>query len=293
MNNQIPLTIFIHGTYPQELIPLIGKKLNQGPMQRFFYCPPGLTRLTNLDRTLHHTELVWMLSNKSPKEFPPEHTYIFGWSGKLDPQERLAAARDFYKQIRELVADYGLRYNDPLFMKLITFSHGGNVALNLVHVVSSYHPITINELILLACPVQRITASAIGNPMFEKVYSLHSHFDLLQILDPQGLPELAEMLQELFATSPEEFLEGVVPFVNTALKSFERDLFFSRRHFHPHKNLIQVRITNGLRSPIHLEFILPTFIEALPNLLAQIRSWHKEHPIQRYMTDDITIDISK
>jgi len=51
---------------------------------------------------------------------------------------------------------------------LISHSHGGNVALNLAAIAEKESPLSIERLILLACPVQQETAALVDAPMFKK-----------------------------------------------------------------------------------------------------------------------------
>ena len=59
-------------------------------------------------------------------------------------------------------------------MRVIAYSHGGNLALQLgaVHVTkSAEEQFTINELFLFGTPVQTETDYLINSPLFNKVYN--------------------------------------------------------------------------------------------------------------------------
>ena len=72
---------------------------------------------------------------------------------------------------------------------LITHSHGGNVALYLAQVAEENNDPTfkIKRLILTGCQIQDETECYAQSPLFEKIYSLYSVIDFLQVADPQGL----------------------------------------------------------------------------------------------------------
>ncbi|WP_196299706.1 hypothetical protein, partial [Streptococcus pneumoniae] len=73
---------------------------------------------------------------------------------------------------------------------LVTYSHGGNVALYLSSVQAEKEqaeplpdPISIDTLVLLACPIQKETDYLVADPMFKKVYNIFSTEDFIQQWD--------------------------------------------------------------------------------------------------------------
>ncbi|HZW61629.1 MAG TPA: hypothetical protein VFF04_05390 [Candidatus Babeliales bacterium] len=280
------ITIWIHGTYPQEIIPGLAK-LTIDPINRFFYCKPGLHRLVDADKKLYTTQMLNHLINADPIRFSLEHSYIFGWSGKLSPKERLIAAHQLHGQ---LVALLNSHYQDShCSIRIITHSHGGNVALNLATIPQT--SLNIDELILLACPVQKATESYITNPMFKQIYSIHSHLDMIQILDPQGLPEVTAALKNIFKTHSLKKVGATIAQIKKALQQIERRFFFSRRHFAPHKKLLQVHISLNKHRLLHGEFLLPKFMRSLPTILNQVERWEEINNL-KIRTNDLMLDIS-
>ena len=182
------ITIFIHGTTPPDAI------MGIPPVRSFFYCPPGLTKAAELDQQYHTAKIVQLLNAADQQEFDLHHFYLFGWSGTLSHQARKEAAQQLHAALNSLIQDEFA----PL-IRIITHSHGGNVALLLHEMANgstSSDSLIIDELILLACPVQTETAAHAHAPLFKKIYSIHSHSDLLQVLDPQGMHSFLAILKE-------------------------------------------------------------------------------------------------
>lgn len=233
------VTIFIHGTLPPKTLlalPRVGA---------FFKCPPGLTNSTQLNPTYLAGSI---------QQLEGDTVYTFGWSGNLSAQARKKAAADLAAIICSL--------KDPSnLIRLVTHSHGGNVALYLAE-----QGCTIDELILLACPVQTSTAPYVHDPCFKKVYSLHSHSDIMQVLDPQGLPALFNTLKKHGIEFTLAHLTKLGP-------------LFSSRHFTPERKLKQMKVTHPNRPFLHIEFVLPSFIKKLPQLLATMDKTTTEEQI--------------
>jgi hypothetical protein len=248
------ITIFIHGTTPPDAI------MSIPPVRSFFFCPPGLSKATELDQTYHTAKIAHQLCAPENTEFDRAHFYLFGWSGTLSHQARKEAAQQLHMAVENLRSSYAQQEIRPHIM-IITHSHGGNVALLLQEIVSgSTNPdsLHIDELILLACPVQTETEAHAHSPLFKKIYSIHSHSDLLQVLDPQGMHSFLAILKK----------HGL----ENAMSHFkERGPLFSSRHFEPAPHIIQMNITFPLRELFHIDFLLPDFISELPLLLLKMR----------------------
>lgn len=229
------ITIWIHGTKGTvNHIPL-------DTLKHFFNCKQGLHPARSLCECHHHRQIADILTTTDPLRFPAEHFYLFGWSGKLSYQEREETARILYTEIKELSARYKKEYGVTPTIRLITHSHGGNVALNLAYVKNPADTeFAIDELILLACPVQAKTAPCIKDPLFKKIYSLYSTRDFIQILDPQ---EVIHNIRE------------------------KRLPLFSQRRFAEQPNLRQIVVKRKKRAISHIEFMLEKFLVTLPTIL--------------------------
>jgi pimeloyl-ACP methyl ester carboxylesterase len=177
------------------------------------------------------------------EQFQAKNFYMFSWSGKLCFEERETAAKQLHDDIESLLQSYRKTGIDP-YIRIIGHSHGGNVALNLAHHKNSFQ---IDELILLACPVQEKTKSLIKEPLFKSIYAFYSALDIIQILDPQG----------------------IYKHKNRA------DTLFSNRQFAHQPNLAQMKVKIDRRAITHCEFAQSSFLQLLPEILKNINVWHK------------------
>jgi hypothetical protein len=239
-----PITIWVHGTKGTS------NRFPFTPLKRFFGCKKGLHKALELDKTWHHHELAHVLSSADAAAYPLEHFYLFGWSGKLSFKRRAHAARELLIDLKKVVSAYKATWGVRPFIRIITHSHGGNVVLNmakLVLPVGSDDDLVIDELLLLACPVQDSTALYIQKPFFKKIYSLYSRADLLQILDPQGLQSIAATL-------------------------------FSRRRFPVQDNLVQVKLKINGWALSHVDFMLSRFVRLLPTIVHELEQWQVIDP---------------
>jgi ElaB/YqjD/DUF883 family membrane-anchored ribosome-binding protein len=223
--------------------------------------PPslGLKLLSSFPDNVRLKGLAQAASAADPANYPFEYSYAFGWSGDLSFDARSAAATDLYKQLKELVATHTNKDGKTPFIRLITHSHGGNVALNLAK-VNDQDPtkkLFIDEVILLACPVQHMTEKLIESPLFGKIYTLYSTMDMFQVGDPQKM------------------------YVNHAKKG-DKGLF-SQRRFPDNKKLIQVELALGPTTataigPLHTGFITKNLTKRLPAIIRYLDQWEKEQP---------------
>lgn len=170
--------------------------------------------------------------------------YSFLWSGKLSFKSRLKASVVLYHQLMHLVDDYMNTFNVVPKIRIITHSHGGNVALNLARIYARVGiKLAIDELILLACPVQRETASFLEHSMFHSVYALYSKLDFVQVIDPQG------------------FYDGNIWHI------------FSKRRFDWHHKLMQAEIRINKKRLTHNAFQKPSFLKIVPTIVADLEKW--------------------
>ena len=291
------ITVWVHGTRGQEVTPLIFSSQEEAQAEHeICFCPPGLHQIDNLEIKYHLSTIGKVLCDTCKNTFPRESFYVFGWTGALSFSARKETAQQLYHELKQVHGHFTKTDGVAPRITIITHSHGGNVALNMAHIYgddTEKSECVIDNLILLACPVQKATASLAESELFKKIYSLHSHLDALQILDPQGLHELvncsAEAWQSWSLSPLKAFLFG------------ERNRpIFSERHFMPNKKIKQARIRwehthpwtdedvaifaefstmlEGTMIPyiaaqrdlLHVEFILPSFLRKLPNILKRI-----------------------
>lgn len=236
------ITIWIHGT----------KSL--GPVSNYFHgCPQaGLMHISNVPNVYRIAGVIKALAKADPFRFPLEHCHLFGWSGDLNFEGRKKEAKKLYDALKLLSANYKDKYGIVPAITLITHSHGGNVALNLVNVKDATNTLIIDKAILLACPVQHETKELVKDPMFKQLFSFYSTSDLLQVIDPQGL----------YCTehNPKKHLE------------------FSDRQFPISKNVYQAKLRINGHGVAHVGFILQSFSKLLPSLIDAAEKWEHEAP---------------
>jgi hypothetical protein len=272
-----PVTIFVHGTRPSAVLPCDPFSLVAMGEQMFYAYPPGLCHINTIESDSYAHVMVQELVAMDATQFCTEQFYCFGWSGVLSHDERCAAAEELYQSITDLCIHYQKIYNQLPRITIITHSHGGNVALLLGDCAQKTPALwTIARLVFLACPVQTNTMDLIAAPLFEKIYSLHSHDDILQVLDPQAMYDLKS------CTLFEKFKKIV--------KKIKNHKFFSERHFPPHPKLVQSCLTwkKGVR--YQTENVHQPHIQHIYHMLAHLDRlkrvrglWHIEFQLKPFM----------
>ncbi len=230
------VTVWVHGT---ALVPQI--------MPNFFYRKQGFHSALIYEGRYHLRKIVNSLHAQAPELFPLEHFYIFGWNGKLNFEERRKAAQELYYELMNLHDLYREKCGVAPRIKMITHSHGGNVALNLAKVKEKNQDFVISELIMLACPVQAETMHLVSDPLFKKIYSFYSESDLIQIIDPQGLYHNKMTAHGLF----------------------------SSRLFPQYSHVCQIKSRLGNRGLAHIDFLLMRFISNMPAIMKELAQRQK------------------
>jgi len=236
------ITIWVHGTRSSELV-------HKYILKKLLFRKIGMHPAAAYEKKYNRRKIAETLAKQKTKRFVFDNFYFFGWSGILNHKKRKAAAIKLHAAILALQQEYFEQYGVKPKIRLITHSHGGNVALCLAKINSAANieKIKICELIMLACPVQKKTCHFINNDTFEKIYSLYSSMDIIQVMDPQGLP----LLQKYKAKKP----------------------FFSQRRFAPNKKLTQAKIKINGFGVMHVGFLLRKFITAMPYILDELDQW--------------------
>ena len=115
-----------------------------------------------------------------------ELMYTFGWSGLLTRSGRKADGLKLYNEIASEIKKLKKQNIEPK-IRIIAFSHGGNVALNMAKAINENNnfkkDFLINELILIGTPVQRDTDYLINSDLFSGIYHFYSTNDLAQKID--------------------------------------------------------------------------------------------------------------
>ena len=162
--------------------------------------------------------------------------------------DRKENGQRLYKELLDVAHSFEQQCGTKPRIRILGHSHGGNVILNMAKFNTTQN-INIDELVLLACPVQQATANYITHPMFKKIYSLYSRVDLLQVVDPQGLRK----------------------------DGFEKPLF-SERLFPKQDNLKQVEIQFNSKFIGHAKLAMKRFTQFIPTIMQEIDAWDDEVP---------------
>ena len=114
------------------------------------------------------------------------HYYTFGWSGLLSPTTRYADSIKLLKSLTQELEEHYWKYGIFPKIRLVGYSHGGNVCLNIAAARQNTNPhsaISIDELILVGVPIQTETDYLATDPIFKKIYHFFSQADRIQRID--------------------------------------------------------------------------------------------------------------
>lgn len=270
----LPLTIYIHGTQ-RTATAWIPKTTTWA--YNFTHYKKGLHRALDIPHDYIYSHVVRHISEGDSKKFPLEHCYVFCWSGKLSHEARLEAAKELHVSLQELLK----QFPQPPFITIITHSHGGNVALNIMNLPDKKE-YAINRLIMLANPVQQTTqACAEDSTVFKEILAPHSHGDLFQVAAPQQNPTNSIVFDRSFFTDPEK----IKVFLLSCLPPF------SQRHFPKNSRVKEIAITYKKRPISHLGFMLPSFTTQLGTILDKLETHNfatgeMEYDLPRYSKSD-------
>ena len=236
-NKEQPIiTIWIHGT----------RLLRHYMFASYYHRKIGLYRACTYRKKCHLKEIAKNISHNENDRFDFNSLYFFGWSGRLSHTARKNAAKKLHESLLKIKKQYIKKYNISPQFRIVTHSHGGNLALICAKINDkSTKKITVAELILLACPVQQKTSHLIGSQTLKKIYSIYSASDTTQIIDPQGLMHLKKLIKKEIT-------------------------LFSERTFLPQDNLTQVQITIDNKGIDHNDFLNDFFTKGFSNLLKKI-----------------------
>lgn len=246
------ITIWVHGT----------RFLRRYPFYHYFDGKPSLRLATSCDKEYSLRMIAELLYEQNPHQFCLNHFYLFGWSGKLSAQERADAAQALYEDLQKAIDEFRQQYNKDPQIVIIAHSHGGNLALNLAKVHQQHRaPFIVDALVLLACPVQESTMHLSKDPLFKKIYALHSSLDWVQIIAPQ------------ITYHVDDNDRGIT---KTHLKFPP----FSQRYFPSAPHIAQVKLKMNGRAIMHQEFVDKKFLALLPSLIEIIDKWQQIMPYE-------------
>lgn len=203
------ITIFIHGTLilkptllAENIAPIMGDKAHETRYGTTIKCarknPILFQNQAMQEQGLHKINIqnlkpgnasatLALLYDKALEDTQGESQqnsyYTFGWSGLISSMARLSAGKLLHEQLDQEIAKFKEQGVIPK-VRLIGYSHGGNVSLNLARCVPTDNiPWHVNELILVATPILDETDFLITHPVFKDKYSLFSEADRVQAMD--------------------------------------------------------------------------------------------------------------
>lgn len=230
--------------------------------------------------------------------------YSFGWNGQLSQKARRHAAISLYQALSQEVAAYNARGLSPR-VRLICHSHGGNVALNLAGINAALSgeqfsdPETtanieeikqsleklelsqnlpsqfyIDELVMLATPIQKETEGLAASRFFKQVFTGYSHNDKTQIIDvlsTGGTGSTRTISKNKLGTNTREICYSVVDhtkqqkqkfinFIGNTLQQYLPNavkVFTKITHIHEKKNFDQHALEKAFKQTISNKQIHP------------------------------------
>lgn len=191
------ITIYVHGTTTKLGLRLLSKFYKEMTFGKF-----GIHHFNDLPQNSLLREDAKILQNGDPKRFDAAHFYTFGWSGSLSFKARQIAGHQLYDGVKELLQEYQQKYGKIPKLRIWTFSHGGNVALNMVNLLPFFENQPVHlELVLVAVPVQKVTEKLIEHDGIAQSYVISSTRDLMQVLDRYKFEKKRYTPERFFATT--------------------------------------------------------------------------------------------
>jgi len=185
------------------------------------------------------------LIDSDPVRFSSDKLLMYSWVGRFDYQECERAAGRLYDSLTQAVKKYEVQHNFRPKVRIITFSYGGNIVFNLPKFKDPRNRLVIDELILLAWPVQHDLVFRAKDSMFKKIFNVYSPSDCVQIIDPQG-----------FCCRP-----------------FGKAPFFSGRRIQRADNVLQASIHLNGRGCGHFGLNGRRFVSLFPYILDELNDW--------------------
>jgi hypothetical protein len=244
------LSVWVHGT-------MFGL---DALFKKAFDAKPGIKHLHEMPHHHFLTLRLKALADQCSDFFPYESVYCFCWSGRLNNVEREKTAYCLHKVLVALLDEYQTQHGFIPRIRLVCHSHGANVALNLARInAHAARKITVDTLILFACPVQCETKELVHDPMFKRIYSLYSPLDWVQVVAPQ-------------------WACCVYNEKGSVIASKQQWLPLSGRRFSASPTLRQAWVKmNGLALS-HSDFSSKKFLRLLPQFLEEMDKAYDEHP---------------
>ncbi len=194
-NEQVDnIFIFIHGTWVYSNLSLLLKKFeNKEIYNRWKNIigkeaeQKGLIDITNINNEEAYLprEKIIIEYKKDNNVYPNSKYYKYNWDGFLSEKNRNNAAKILLNELLRLKKKFS-----NAKINIIGYSHGGNVALNMLrYIPNNIDNLEIENLILLATPIGNKTENLANkknknnNFYFKNIYCIYSYGDFTQIKD--------------------------------------------------------------------------------------------------------------
>lgn len=243
LGQQHTITIFVHGSRSPARF-----YLSQYRKSKY-----GLHAACEYDDNSLYCEIADSLTNNNNPKYNKEHFYVFGWSGAINFSVRRKMAKKLYRKTVKLINFYKKKYGCYPKVQIVTFSHGGNITLQLADFLPFFDTQKINlDLILIGCPVQATTEHMIGCPHFSTVSVISSYGDVIQRMDPHN---------------------WYAPKRDKKTHAFSRR-FFDVSHLDEklQEKIVQYAVTVNRKKPGHID-LSKSFMSHIPYVLEQRGRW--------------------
>lgn len=177
-SSRAKVTIFIHGS----------RSAAKYILPQRYQSKLGLHSVSEYTEGSHYWELAETLEEENLKKYSKQNFYIFGWDGALSFNTRKNLAKNLYHEMVTMLNFYKQRDGQSPEVQIMTFSHGGNIALQLSDFLPFIaHEEVLIDLILIGCPVQAATEQMVESSYFSEVAIISSQGDVIQRMDPHNL----------------------------------------------------------------------------------------------------------
>lgn len=206
---QVWMTVFIHGAIKAEWAryslfnvmcgtvedSIYSKAVTNVRNDSFFYRLHAIQNIglkkINMEKktwcgacaTAHAYEQITALNQ--PRD-DTNYYYTFGWSGLCSRSIRYHDGQMLYDSLCKEVQLLQQKHNVTPHIRLICYSHGGNVCLSMAKAYrnkSGQPCLKIDEVIFIGVPILYETDYLVKDPMFGSIYHLYSPDDMIQTSD--------------------------------------------------------------------------------------------------------------
>ena len=243
LGKQHTITIFVHGSRSPARFYL----------SQYRKSKHGLHAACEYDEDSLYCKIADSLTENDNPKYDKNHFYVFGWNGAISFAVRKKMAKKLYKKTLKLITFYKNKYGYYPKVQIITFSHGGNIALQLADFLPFVDGQEIDlDLVLIGCPVQATTEHMIGCPCFSNVSVIASHGDMIQRMDPHN---------------------WYAPKRDGKTRAFSRR-FFDVSHLDEERQekIVQCAVTVNSKNPGHID-LSKSFMPHIPYVLDQRENW--------------------